>query len=81
MVLPCNMVDWRDRFVDKEVEGEVESFLGSVGMGDCCNGVVERCEVVLRFSSKGDLHFLGMVDLLQGVCPLDWDYTKSRYWA
>ena len=59
------------------MEGEVESFVGSVSMGDCCNGVVEGCEMVLRFFPKGDLHFLGMVDLLQGVCPLDWEFAPS----
>ena len=59
------------------VEGEVEHFVGSVGMGDCCNGVVEGCEVVLRFSPKGDLHFLGMVELLQDVFPLDWEFSPN----
>lgn len=50
------------------MEGEVESFVGNVGMRDC--GVVEGCDMVFWFSPKGDLHFLGMVDLLQGVCSL-----------
>ena len=45
--------------------------------GDCCNGVVEGCEVVLRFSPNGDLHFLGMVDLLQDVFPLDWEFSPN----
>ena len=57
-----------DSFVDKEVEGEVKSFDGNVGMGDC--RVVDGCEMVLPFAPKGDLHFLGMVDLLQGVNSL-----------
>ena len=59
------------------MEGDIESFVGNVGMGDCCNGVVEGCEVVLWFVLKGGLHFLGMVDLLQGVCPLDWEFGWS----
>ena len=75
MVFLYNMVDWGDRFVDKEVEGKVENFVGRVGIGDCCNGVVEGCEVVLQFSPKGDLHFLRMVDLLQSVCSLDWEFS------
>ena len=52
---------------NKEVEREVESFVRSIGMGDYCIGVVDGCEVVLQFSPKGGLHFLGMVDLLQDV--------------
>ena len=64
MVFLYHMVDWGDRFVDKEVEGEVEHFVGSVVMGDCCNGVVEGCDVALWCAPKGDLHFLGMVELL-----------------
>ena len=72
VVLLYNMVDWGDIFVVKEVEGEVESFVGSVGMGDCYSGVMDGCEVVLKFPPKGVLHFLGMAGLLQGVCPLDW---------
>ena len=64
MVLLYNMANWGDKFVGKEVEGKVEHFVGSVGMGDCCNGVVEGCEVVLQFFPKGGLHFLGMVDFL-----------------
>ena len=59
------------------MEGEVEIFIGNVGTGDCCNGVVEGCEMVLWFSPKGDLHFLGMVDLLQGVFPFDWEFATS----
>ena len=71
------MIDWGDSFFDKEVEGEVEHFVGSVGMGNCCNGVMEGCEVVLRCATKDDLHLMGMVDLLQGMYPLDWDFSPS----
>ena len=34
VVLLYNMVDLGDSFVDKKVEGEVESFVENVGMGD-----------------------------------------------
>ena len=55
----------------------VESFVGSVDMGGCCNGIVEACEVVLRFSPKGGLHFLGMADLLQGVYLSYWEFVPN----
>ena len=33
--------------------------------------------MVLQFSPKGYLHFLGMVDLLQGVCSLGYEFAPS----
>ena len=70
VVLLYNMVDRGDRFVDKEVEGEIEIFVGSVDMGGCC-------EVAPQVSPKGCLQFLDMVDLLQGVCLLDWEFPPN----
>ena len=34
IVLLYNMVDLGDSFVDKEVQGEVELFVGNAGMGE-----------------------------------------------